>query len=194
MKVLVDSARCQGHTLCSMIAPDSFELSDIDGTSSPVNEVVPRRSGGCGARGRAVVPRAGHLDRRVRPATEKHRETSLEQSTTSEQRRRQRAEEEHLPLRPAHAGVPDAVREDHRGDAVQVPDGVDRHLQRALGRRRQQARLRTGALPGGVQPSRHQRRDAGTRASPSRRRSGPRSCAAASSRWTSPSTAPTAVR
>ena len=33
--------RCQGHTLCSMIAPDSFELSDIDGTSSPVNEVVP---------------------------------------------------------------------------------------------------------------------------------------------------------
>jgi ferredoxin len=24
-----------------MIAPNSFELSDIDGTSSPVNEVVP---------------------------------------------------------------------------------------------------------------------------------------------------------
>jgi ferredoxin len=24
-----------------MIAPDSFELSDIDGTSSPVSEVVP---------------------------------------------------------------------------------------------------------------------------------------------------------
>ncbi len=41
MKVFVDSQRCQGHTLCSMIAPDSFELSDIDGTSSPVNEVVP---------------------------------------------------------------------------------------------------------------------------------------------------------
>lgn len=41
MKVFVDSARCQGHTLCSMIAPDSFELSDIDGTSSPVGEVVP---------------------------------------------------------------------------------------------------------------------------------------------------------
>ena len=41
MKVFVDSARCQGHTLCSMIAPESFELSDIDGTSSPVNEVVP---------------------------------------------------------------------------------------------------------------------------------------------------------
>ena len=41
MKVSVDGDRCQGHTLCSMIAPDSFELSDIDGTSSPVNEVVP---------------------------------------------------------------------------------------------------------------------------------------------------------
>ncbi|UXA16586.1 ferredoxin [Mycobacterium sp. SMC-4] len=41
MKVWVDSERCQGHTLCSMIAPDSFELSDIDGTASPVNEIVP---------------------------------------------------------------------------------------------------------------------------------------------------------
>jgi ferredoxin len=40
VKVFVDSQRCQGHTLCSMIAPDSFELSDIDGTSSPVSEVV----------------------------------------------------------------------------------------------------------------------------------------------------------
>ena len=41
MKVSVDSSRCQGHTLCAMIAPDSFELSDIDGSSSPVNDVVP---------------------------------------------------------------------------------------------------------------------------------------------------------
>ena len=41
MKVYVDSERCQGHTLCSMIAPDSFELSDIDGTASPVTESVP---------------------------------------------------------------------------------------------------------------------------------------------------------
>ena len=41
MKVSVDSERCQGHTLCAMIAPDSFELSDIDGSSSAVNEVVP---------------------------------------------------------------------------------------------------------------------------------------------------------
>lgn len=41
MKVWVDSDRCQGHTLCSMIAPDSFELSVIDGSASAVNEVVP---------------------------------------------------------------------------------------------------------------------------------------------------------
>lgn len=41
MKVRVDSERCQGHTLCAMIAPDSFELSDIDGSSSAVSEVVP---------------------------------------------------------------------------------------------------------------------------------------------------------
>ena len=41
MKVFVDSERCQGHTLCAMIAPDSFELSDIDGTSSPTSESVP---------------------------------------------------------------------------------------------------------------------------------------------------------
>ncbi len=41
MKVSVDGTRCQGHTLCSMIAPDSFELDDVDGHASPVNEEVP---------------------------------------------------------------------------------------------------------------------------------------------------------
>ena len=41
MKVWVDAERCQGHTLCSMIAPDSFQLSDIDGSSSAISEVVP---------------------------------------------------------------------------------------------------------------------------------------------------------
>ncbi len=41
MKVSVDSSRCQGHTLCAMIAPDSFELDDVDGHASPVNEIVP---------------------------------------------------------------------------------------------------------------------------------------------------------
>lgn len=41
MKVWVDPERCQGHTLCAMIAPDSFQLSDIDGSSSAISEVVP---------------------------------------------------------------------------------------------------------------------------------------------------------
>lgn len=41
MQVWVDPERCQGHTLCSMIAPDSFRLSDIDGSSSAVDELVP---------------------------------------------------------------------------------------------------------------------------------------------------------
>jgi ferredoxin len=41
VKVWVDPERCQGHTLCAMIAPDSFQLSDIDGSSSAVSELVP---------------------------------------------------------------------------------------------------------------------------------------------------------
>ncbi len=41
MKVHVDQERCQGHTLCSMIAPQVFELDEIDGHSSPVSEDVP---------------------------------------------------------------------------------------------------------------------------------------------------------
>ena len=41
MKVRVDADRCQGHTLCAMIAPDMFELSEVDGSSSAIAEVVP---------------------------------------------------------------------------------------------------------------------------------------------------------
>ena len=41
MKIRVDPQRCQGHTLCAMIAPNMFQLSDIDGSWSPVSEVVP---------------------------------------------------------------------------------------------------------------------------------------------------------
>jgi ferredoxin len=41
MKVKVDTERCQGHTLCAMIAPKSFQLDDIDGHSTPVSEDVP---------------------------------------------------------------------------------------------------------------------------------------------------------
>jgi ferredoxin len=41
VKVWVDPQRCQGHTLCSMIAPDTFVLDDIEGHASPVSEDVP---------------------------------------------------------------------------------------------------------------------------------------------------------
>ena len=41
MKVRVDPERCQGHTLCAMIAPKVFELDDIDGHSTAVSEDVP---------------------------------------------------------------------------------------------------------------------------------------------------------
>ncbi|BBZ29612.1 ferredoxin [Mycolicibacterium madagascariense] len=41
MKVSVDGQRCQGHTLCAMIAPDSFVLDDVDGHASPSSDVVP---------------------------------------------------------------------------------------------------------------------------------------------------------
>lgn len=41
MKVRVDLERCQGHTLCAMRAPRSFDLDDVDGHSVVVNEEVP---------------------------------------------------------------------------------------------------------------------------------------------------------
>jgi ferredoxin len=41
VKVKVDPALCQGHTLCSMIAPEMFALDEIDGHSTPVSQDVP---------------------------------------------------------------------------------------------------------------------------------------------------------
>ncbi|KPI05215.1 hypothetical protein OK074_0353 [Actinobacteria bacterium OK074] len=41
MKVRVDPERCQGHTLCAMRAPDIFELSEIDGHATALDEEVP---------------------------------------------------------------------------------------------------------------------------------------------------------
>lgn len=43
MQVSVDAARCQGHTLCALNAPDLFDLSDDDGHARPaVHEVPPQ--------------------------------------------------------------------------------------------------------------------------------------------------------
>ena len=41
MRVRVDPTRCQGHTLCAMIAPESFELDDVDGHAHAITEEVP---------------------------------------------------------------------------------------------------------------------------------------------------------
>ena len=41
MKVRVDGARCRGHTLCAMIASESFELDDVDGHAHAFDDVVP---------------------------------------------------------------------------------------------------------------------------------------------------------
>lgn len=41
LKVRVDPDRCQGHTLCAMIAPEMFRLSEVDGCASAVSELVP---------------------------------------------------------------------------------------------------------------------------------------------------------
>lgn len=41
MKVHVDAGRCQGHTLCAMVAPNVFQLNDIDGSATANCDVVP---------------------------------------------------------------------------------------------------------------------------------------------------------
>jgi ferredoxin len=41
VKVHVDPERCQGHTLCAMIAPDVFTLDDVDGHSTALDGEVP---------------------------------------------------------------------------------------------------------------------------------------------------------
>lgn len=40
MKVEVDTTRCQGHTLCAMIAPEVFVLDDTDGHAQAAVERV----------------------------------------------------------------------------------------------------------------------------------------------------------
>jgi len=41
VKVYVDPERCQGHTLCAMIAPRVFQLDDVDGHSSAIDGEIP---------------------------------------------------------------------------------------------------------------------------------------------------------
>jgi ferredoxin len=46
VRVRVESSRCQGHTLCAMIAPASFDLDDVDGHARAVQERVPEEHEG----------------------------------------------------------------------------------------------------------------------------------------------------
>ena len=39
-KVSVNTARCQGHTLCNMAAPEIFELDEEDGHAYVTQETV----------------------------------------------------------------------------------------------------------------------------------------------------------
>jgi len=41
MKITVDQARCQGHALCALGAPELFELSMEDGHARPAHDTVP---------------------------------------------------------------------------------------------------------------------------------------------------------
>lgn len=43
MKISVDTAKCQGHTLCAMTAPELFDLDDTDGHAivTPPGGIVP---------------------------------------------------------------------------------------------------------------------------------------------------------
>jgi ferredoxin len=41
VEIRVERDKCQGHTLCAMVAPALFTLDDIDGHASAVSEEVP---------------------------------------------------------------------------------------------------------------------------------------------------------
>jgi len=41
MRVRVDDAKCQGHTLCNRVAPEIFKLRPEDGHSMVENPEVP---------------------------------------------------------------------------------------------------------------------------------------------------------
>ncbi|TCP53637.1 ferredoxin [Tamaricihabitans halophyticus] len=53
MKVFVDSGRCQGHGLCNMSAPETFDLDDDGYARVPASEVPD--DGGLRTRVRAAV-------------------------------------------------------------------------------------------------------------------------------------------
>lgn len=41
MRVQIDDARCVGHSMCYLVCPEVFQLSDEDGHAYVVSETVP---------------------------------------------------------------------------------------------------------------------------------------------------------
>jgi hypothetical protein len=168
-----------------------FQLSDIDGSSSAVTEVVPPDQEAAVRRGRPVVPGAGDPHRRglKSPIPQQPEDSALtsDDATTDEQRRQPRYHFDR------HTPDYRVVREDHRGDARQVPDRLVGHLRRALGGRRQQAVFELARCPhiSNDHDINGERKGYKGISIPTSRASW---CAAASWRWTNRSTAPTAAR
>ncbi|MFI2285704.1 ferredoxin [Nocardia beijingensis] len=56
MRLSVDPSRCQGHTMCSLAAPDLFLLDDVDGHASPAVDPVPPADEGVAQRAVIACP------------------------------------------------------------------------------------------------------------------------------------------
>jgi ferredoxin len=56
VRVVVDPAKCQGHTLCAMTAPDLFVLDDEDGHSRAIDGDVPVDQEAIARRAAAACP------------------------------------------------------------------------------------------------------------------------------------------
>lgn len=56
MRIVVDEAKCQGHTLCAISSPDLFGLRDEDGHSYVVVDDVPAEHQDAARRAAASCP------------------------------------------------------------------------------------------------------------------------------------------
>ena len=118
----MDTSRCQGHTLCAMIAPESFELDDVDGHAHAVAERRARRASRPGTRSCAVVPGAGDLRDRAVPRMPTPSIPDATVCGMSAERRRCRPDGRRHPLRlrPTHRGLSREVPRYHPRDAPEV--------------------------------------------------------------------------
>jgi ferredoxin len=56
MRVSVNEAHCQGHTMCALTAPDLYKLDDEDGHAYVESPVVPDGLQAPARRGAAACP------------------------------------------------------------------------------------------------------------------------------------------